>query len=169
METLMSLKPKKREYTRVRALPEDDRVAVIRRAFAKCETRLRCRLREHIRDGEYQDIERFVGVLNELHLHGPTAEGLLGIGHAVNQAIEITLFEGNGAPKESACESFATESVVEGQTNAAVARALEPGQKSPGQIHSAISEINRHISALIRQRLVLQREARAAESRTTAR
>lgn len=159
----MSKTEKKREYTRIRALPTDPRVALLREAFGACETKLRCRTREHIRDGEYLDAERIVGLLDELVLHCATSDGLLGIGQALNSVVEMTVYEGNAMPKESVGESFARESAVEGQTNAAVALAMD-APKSPGRTRAAIQWINRHIAELVRQRVVFHRESRHIEA-----
>lgn len=152
----------KREYSRIAALPDDPRVAVIRQAFANCRTTLRCRSREHLRDGEYQDIERLIGLLDDLQLHHADREGFLAIGHALNMAVEMSAYVGAAAPKESVGESFAAESLIEGQTNSAVALAMD-APKSPGRRLAAIAWINRHIGALVRQRIVFQRESRQIE------
>ena len=163
MDLRMSLSNQRREYTRIRALPTDPRVKLLREAFGACETRLRCRTREHLRDGEYLDAERLVGVVDDLVLHGATTDGLLGIGQALNAIVEMTVYDGNAAPKESVGESFAAESMVEGQTNAAVALAMD-APKSPGRARAAIQWINRHIAELVRQRVVFQRESRHIEA-----
>lgn len=159
----MSTTGSKRAYTRIAALPDDARVELIREAFGACETKLRCKSREHIRDGDYKDPERLIGLLDDLVLHCAKDAGLLQLGHALNMAVEMTVFDGTGAPKESIGETHAAESLEEGQANAAMARLFD-APKSPGQLRAAIAENNDHITALVRQRLVLMRELRAVEA-----
>ena len=140
---------------RLLAAIQDPRVHGLLCAVSKCAAA--GNRRENLMAGRYAWQRHLVALLDELVLYQCPPDQILTIETAVRDAIRLTLYAGNAAPRESLGVALSRESLAESSANS-LSNLLIDDPQSPVLKRQLLAALAVHEAEIVRARMVLLRD-----------